>query len=105
MVILVNHRHASGQLLQPVSANTDILNNLLCLLARHGVFGRLDLEHGAVRIGAFTRWQSVHGLLQRVIFPSEEVVAVLAVTDTVQRVLAYAPTPHEMIWTYPSPKL
>jgi hypothetical protein len=81
-VELVRHSHTARKLLEPVASNTHILNSLLALLACHSILGRLNFEHIAVRVRTLAAGKCVHSLLQRVVLPAKEVVAVLAVSST-----------------------
>jgi hypothetical protein len=74
---------SSRKLWKPFPVLTNILNSLLLLLARHRVLRRLNLQNTAVRIRTLAAGQSVHRLLQRVVFPPEQVVAMLSVSGAV----------------------
>jgi len=52
---------------------------LLRLFASHSIAGGLHFENTAVGISALAAREGVHGLLQSIALPSEEVVTMLAV--------------------------
>jgi hypothetical protein len=79
----MSDRNASWKLLNPLSVVANIFDDLLSLLASHGVTSRLYLEDAAVGISTLSAGKSVHGLLQGVTLPSKEVVTVLAVSSPV----------------------
>jgi len=79
----ISDRHTARKLSQPVTAHSDILNRLLRFLALHRVLCRLNLQHLTVGVRTLAAWQSIHGLLERVVFPAEEVVTMLSVTRSV----------------------
>jgi hypothetical protein len=76
----ISDRHTTRQLCQPVTAHADIFDRLLWFLALHGILGRLDLQHLTISVRTLATWQSVHGLLERIVFPAKEVVPMLSVT-------------------------
>lgn len=84
-LIRIRDRRTPRKFLQPLAILANVLGYLLRLLALLRVGRRLDLEHAAVCVGALARGQGVHGLLEGVVLPAEEVVAVLAVSGAVMR--------------------
>lgn len=82
-LVRIRNRRSPRQLLQPRALLAHILGYLLRFLALHGLARGLYLQDVAVCVCALAAGEGVHGFLEGVVFPAEEVVTVLAVAGAV----------------------